>query len=333
MRPLLPTLLLTLLPLSLAAQAPVVRKPPQAPQGNEAPLDDSPAQPPIPTDIGTLRVQTRLVNIPLNAVDRTGAPVGGLERDQFEIREDGKIQKLALFERESLTPLSIVLAIDSSESLTGFHKLEREAGKKFVKALLREQDELDLMEFADNVREIVPFTNNPKRIDAGLSELTKGEDTALYEAIYLAADRLRDTNAANGRRRVIVLITDGGNTKKGLAYSQAIEQAQRAGALVYAIIVVPVTADAGRNTGGEHALIQMAADTGGKYFYVQAPQDLGIAFEHVSEDLRTQYLLGYYAPQRGEDTSFRSVKVTLKDSSLAAKYSLRYRSGYYADSH
>ena len=247
------------------------------------------------------------------------------------MREDGKLQKLAIFERESTTPLSIVLAIDSSESLTSFHKLEREAGKRFVKALVRPQDEIDLMEFADNVREIVPFTNDARRIDAGLGDLRNGEDTALYEAIYLASDRLKDTNQAGGRRRVIVLITDGGNTKKGVVYSQAIEEAQRAGALVYSIIVVPINADAGRNTGGEHALIQMAADTGGKYFYVQGKEDLDAAFQHVSDDLRTQYLLGYYSPQRGADTSFRSIKVTLTDPALQSKYTLRYRSGYYAD--
>ena len=317
----------------LMAQAPVVRKPPQAPQGNEIPLNEPASQAPVSTggDVETLRVQTRLVNVALNVVDATGAPVGGLEKDQFDIHEDGKPQKLAIFERESSTPLSIVLAIDSSESLTGFHKLEREAGKKFVKALVRSQDELDLMEFADSVREIVPFTNDAKRIDAGLGDLQNGDDTALYEAIYLAADRLKDTSAANGRRRVIVLISDGGNTKKGMVYGRALEEAERAGALVYSIIVVPVSADAGRNTGGEHALIQMSQDTGGKYFYVQDPQDLTAAFQHVSEDLRTQYLLGYYAPKRGEDTSFRTIRVTLNDPALQAKYKLRYRSGYYAD--
>ena len=320
------------LPLSLWAQAPVVRRAPQAPQGNEAPIAAPPAQVPVETgSVETLVVQTRLVNVPLNVVDATGAPVGGMDRDQFEVREDGKLQKLAIFERESSAPLSVVLAIDSSESLTGFHKLEREAGKKFVRALIRPQDELDLMDFADTVREVVPFTNDPKRIDTGLGELQNGQETALYEAIYLASDRLRETSAANGRRRVIVLITDGANTKKGIVYAQAIEQAQRAGALVYSIIVVPVSADAGRNTGGEHALIQMASDTGGKYFYVQAPRDLEEAFRHVSEDLRTQYLLGYYAPRRGADSSFRSIRVSLTDAGLAAKYGLRYRNGYYAD--
>ena len=101
--------------------------------------------------------------------------------------------------------------------------------------------------------------------------------------------------------------------------------------MVYSIIIVPVYADAGRNTGGEHALIQMASDTGGKYYYVEDARDLEPAFKKVSDDLRTQYLLGYYAPQRGHDTSFRQIKVRMKDATLRDKYDLRYRTGYYAD--
>jgi Ca-activated chloride channel family protein len=276
-------------------------------------------------------VETRLVNVALNVVDAKGAPVGGLGRDDFSIFEDGKAQKIAIFEKEATTPLSIVLAVDASESVLANERLEKEAAKHFVNALLRDQDELDLMEFSDVVREIVPFTNQKKRIEGGLNEIQHGDATALYDAIYLASERLAGTSAANGRRRVIVLITDGGDTVKGSRYMQALEQAQRAGAMVYSIIIVPIYADAGRNTGGEHALIQMAEDTGGKYYYVVDPKDLEPAFAHVSDDLRTQYLLGYYAPRRGADNSYRQIKVKMTDVDLRGKYELRYRAGYYAD--
>jgi Ca-activated chloride channel family protein len=130
---------------------------------------------------------------------------------------------------------------------------------------------------------------------------------------------------------VVVLITDGGDTVKGQRYTQALEQAQRAGAMIYALIIVPIYADAGRNTAGEHALIQMANDTGGKYYYVVDPKDLEPAFRHVSDDLRTQYLLGYYAPKRGTDDSYRTIKVRMTDAQLRGSYELRYRSGYYSD--
>ena len=118
---------------------------------------------------------------------------------------------------------------------------------------------------------------------------------------------------------------------KGSKYTQAVEEAQRAGAMVYAIIIVPIYADAGRNTAGEHALIQMSQDTGGKYYYVVDPKDLEPAFAHVSDDLRTQYLLGYYAPKRGLDDSYRTIKVRMVDAALRDQYALRYRTGYYAD--
>ena len=305
------------------AQAPIVRRPPvangpQAPQTNEA-------------DVPTIKVETRLVNVALNVVDAKGAPVGGLNRDDFEILEDGKPQKIAVFERETTTPLSIVLAIDTSESVMTSERLEKEAAKHFVNALLRDQDELDLMEFSDVVREIVPFTNQKKRIEVGIGQVQQGAATALYDAVYLASERLAQTSSADGRRRVVVLITDGGDTVKGSQYAQAMEQAQRAGAMVYALIVVPIYADAGRNVAGEHTLIQMAQDTGGKYYYVVDPKDLEPAFRHVSDDLRTQYLLGYYAPKRGKDDSYRKIEVRMEDEALQGKYVLRYRTGYYAD--
>lgn len=284
-----------------------------------------------PPDAGTLRIETRLVNVAVNVADEHGGPVGGLGRDDFELREDGRPQKIAFFDRQSSTPLSIVLAIDASESVLRNERLEREAAKHFVKALLREQDELDLMDFSDTVREIVPFTSEPKRIEAGLGRLQHGAATALYDAIYLGAQRLGESRGGAGRRRALVLITDGQDTVKGTRYTQAIEAAQRVGAMVYSIIIVPVAADAGRNTGGEHALMQMADDTGGKYFYVQEPKDLEAAFQHVSDDLRTQYVIGYYAPPSGRDASFRTIKVGLTDPQKRDRLDLRYRTGYYAD--
>jgi len=295
----------------LLPQAPIERRPP-------------------PQQVPTIKVETRLVNVAINVVDANGAPVAGFSRDDFEISEDGKPQKISFFEKESSTPLSIVLAIDASESVLGDERLEKDAAKHFVNALLRDQDELDLMDFSDTVREIVPFTNQKKLIERGLNQLERGNETALYDAIYLGSQRLAETRADGGRRRVLVLITDGGDTK-GSRYQQALEQAQRAGAMVYSLIIVPIAADAGRNTGGEHALIQMAHDTGGKYYYVEEPKDLKPAFAHVSDDLRTQYVLGYYAPKGGRDSSFRAIKVQMKDPSLRGKYSLRYRTGYYSD--
>ena len=296
-----------------------------------APAQGSEAEPPGGQHAGTIRVESRLVNVALNVVDAHGTPVGGFEKKDFAVFEDGKPQAIAVFEREATSPLSIVLAIDASETVLTSERLEKEAAKHFVRAILREQDELDLMDFADTVREIVPFTNQAKRVEQGLSELQHGDETALYNAIYLASQRLDTTSMAANRRRVLVIISDGGDSlEHGVRYEQAVEQAQRAGAIIYSIIIVPIASDAGRNTGGEHTLIQMSEDTGGKYYYVEDPSDLEPAFQHVSDDLRTQYILGYYAPDDGSK-SFRRIKVKLTDAAKDGTYSLRYRTGYFAD--
>ncbi|HWB32002.1 MAG TPA: VWA domain-containing protein [Acidobacteriaceae bacterium] len=293
-------------------------------QSSEQPVSHGP--------VDTIRVRSRLVNVALNVVDAQGSPVGGFEQKDFRLFEDGQEQKIAVFEREATSPLSIVLAIDSSETTMTSDRLEREAAKHFVRAILRPQDELDLMDFADTVREVVPFTNQVKRIEQGLGNLEQGDETALYNAVYLASDRLASTSQAAGRRRVLVVISDGGNQlEHSVPYEEAIAEAQRADAIIYTIIIVPISSDAGRNTGGEHAMIQMSEDTGGKYYYVQDPRDLEPAFQHVSEDLRTQYLLGYYAPQRPDDTSFRRIKVTLADGAGREGYQLRYRTGYFPE--
>lgn len=314
----------------MLAQAPIVRRPPMqpvAPDADQQQPSASSGQEPVPT----IRVESRLVNLAVNVADKNGAPIGGLGKDDFEIMEDGKPQKIAYFEKELATPLSIVLAIDASKSVLHDARLEKNAAKHFINALLRDQDELDLMDFSDTVREIVPFTNQKKRIENGLNELQLGDETALYDAIFLASERLSQTKTEAGRRRVVVVITDGEDTAKRSRYGQALEEAQRAGAMIYSIIIVPVWEDAGRNTGGEHALIQMSTDTGGKYFYVEDKRDLEPAFARLSDDLRTQYVLGYYAPQRKTEGAFRSVRVRMKDAALQEKYQLRHRSGYYAN--
>ncbi len=296
----------------------------------QAPIERRPA---VEEPVATLKLSARLVTVAVNAFDEQGAAVTRLEKSNFKLQEDGKEQKIAFFEKQSGTPLSIVMAIDGSESVLRDERLEKEAAKRFVRALLRPQDELDLMEFSDTVREIVSFTPDKKQIEAGLGQLRHGDATAVYDAIFLASQRLGDTSTAGGRRRVLVMITDGGDTVHGVRYQQALEEAQRAGVMVYSLIVVPIAADAGRNTGGEHALMQMAEDTGGKAFYVEDTRDLGTAFNKVSDDLRAQYVLGYYAPAstlKSRPDGYRAVKVEVNDPGAPGKVGLRYRTGYYA---
>jgi len=263
----------------------------------------------------------------VNVTDAAGAPVPGLTQDDFCLNEDGHAQKIAYFERDTGMPLSVVLAIDTSGSTHKDLWVEKSAAHNFVHALMRPVDQLDLMDFNSDVREVVPFTNNVRRIDSGLEDLSTGPATALYDAIYLASQSL----ARRRGRKVLVVISDGGNTVKGVDYSQALEQARRGEVMLYSIIDLPIVADAGRETGGEHALITLSEETGGKYYYADEG-NLEQAFKKVSEDLRTQYLLGYYPSHRLTDSPFRTISVTLSKPPVAkGPYAIRHRTGYYAN--
>ena len=278
------------------------------------------------------KVNVRLVNVFVSVTDAHGAPVGGLTQQDFALCEDGRAQKISYFERDTDIPLSIVLAIDTSGSTRRDLPLEKTAAHEFIHSLLRPVDQLDLMDFNSDVREVVPFTANERRIDLGLEDMDVGPATALYDAIYLASQRL----APRHGRKVLVLISDGGNTKSGVDYPQALEAARRGEAMVYSIIDLPIMADAGRDTDGEHAMITLSEETGGKYYYTNAG-DLREAFRKVSEDLRTQYLLGYYpdAKARGSEYSgsqFRNISVTLTHpAQTSGPYNVHNRSGYYPD--
>jgi Ca-activated chloride channel homolog len=254
-----------------------------------------------------LHMNVKLVNVFTNVTDATGAIVGGLTKDDFAISEDGRPQRIAVFERQSELPLSLVLAIDTSGSVHKDLPLEQEAARKFVH-----------------------FTNQANRIDRGLASLRGGPATALYDAIYLASENLaKQTIAGKPGRKVIVLVTDGGDTANTVTYAEALEQALRGEVMVYSIIDVPIAASAGRDTGGEHALITLAEQTGGKYFYANEG-GLDKAFAQVSEDLRTQYLLGYYPANQRPGMNFHRIHVTVPRAEEKA-FDIRYRSGYYAD--
>jgi Ca-activated chloride channel homolog len=271
----------------------------------------------------TINVNVRLVNVFVNVTDDKGAPVPGLTRDEFLITEDEHPQKIAVFERQSELPLEIVLAMDTSGSVHKDFGVEEEAAKHFVRSLLRPVDHLDLMEFSDNVREIIFFTNNAGRIEHGLNYMQRGAATALYSGVYLAAQSL----APRSGRKVLVVVSDGGNTVKGTTYDQALEQALRGEVMVYPIIDVPISSSAGRDLAGEHALITLAQQTGGKYYYADGTS-LDRTFAQLSEDLRTQYLIGYY-PTNRLGTAFRTISVKLHGPAATADYVVRSRPGYY----
>jgi Ca-activated chloride channel family protein len=274
----------------------------------------------------TLHMDVKLVNVFVNVTDQTGAIVGGLAREDFAIAEDGRQQQIAIFERQSELPLNLTLAIDTSGSVHKDMAQEADAAKRFAHALLRPQDQMSLLQFATDVRELTAFTNKVSQIDRGLNQLRGDYATAIYDAILLGSERLGQKDG----RKVLVLVSDGDDTASSTTYAKALEQALRSEVMIYSIIDVPIEASAGRDLGGEHALITIAEQTGGKSFYV-SDGGLDRAFARVSDDLRTQYLLGYYPHHQAPGTNFHRVQVTVPRAGGQA-FTIRHKTGYYMDS-
>ena len=273
----------------------------------------------------TFKADVKLVNVFVTVTDEHGGPVAGLQKENFQLKEDGKDQKIAVFSRESALPLSIVLAIDTSLSTKKDLPLEQAAAHKFAHAILRPDDGLAVFQFSEEVHEIVPFTSEVKRIDAGIDRLRNGSATALFDVVYLGAQALGKRQG----RKVIVAVTDGGDTISQVDYKQSLRAAQESEAIIYSIIIVPIEASAGRDTGGEHALIQFSDDTGGKYYYASSLAQLDEAFHKISDELRMQYLLAYYPSKNDSDSEFRRIHVDLTNPPAGGPFQARYRAGYY----
>jgi len=279
----------------------------------------------LPAQETTLHLDVKLVNVFVNVTDKAGAIVGGLTRDDFALAEDGRAQQIAVFERQSELPLNLTLAIDTSGSVRKDMAEEADAARRFAHALMRPQDQMSLLQFATDVRELTPFTNKVGQIDRGLGQLRGEWATALYDAILLGSERLGHKEG----RKVLVLVSDGDDTAKNTTYPQALEAALRNEVMIYSIIDVPIEASAGRDLGGEHALITLAEQTGGKSFY-ESDGGLDKAFAQVSDDLRTQYVLGYYPKNQEPGRTFHRVQVTVPRAATQA-FSIRHKTGYYMD--
>ncbi|MGA6985860.1 MAG: VWA domain-containing protein [Terriglobales bacterium] len=273
----------------------------------------------------TIKVDVKLVNVFVTVTDARGAPVANLTKENFLLKEDGKEQKIAIFDKESALPLSIALAVDTSLSTRKDLPLELTSARKFAHTIVRPQDGLAVYKFSETVSLMVPFTSDLKKIDAGIERERNGAATALYDAVYLGSQALTRREG----RKVMVVITDGGDTMSQVNYKEALRAAQEAEAIIYSIIIVPIEADAGRDTGGEHALIQISSDTGGKYYYAGSSAQLDDAFQKISDELRTQYLLAYYPSERYSNSDFRQLKVDLTNAPAGGPFQSHYRAGYY----
>ena len=301
----------TLILLLLACAASQAQQPPARSQPTEAPP--------------TLKVDVKLVNVYVTVTDAHGGPVAGLKKENFTLQEDGRDQTISVFDKESAVPLSIALAIDTSLSTRHDLPLEQASAKRFAHAIMRPVDALSVFGFSETVLQSTSYTSDLKRIDDGIDHIRLGAATALFDAVFLAS---RSLDRRQGRK-VLVLITDGGDTVSKVDYKEAVRAAEEAEGIVYSIIVVPIENSAGRETGGEHALIQLSEDTGGKYYYATSMSQLDEAFRQISDELRTQYLLAYYPSERTSNSQFRRIQVSVSGPPDTAIYRVRHRAGYY----
>jgi Ca-activated chloride channel family protein len=240
-----------------------------------------------------IRVDVNLVRVVATVKDPAGKLVGSLPKEDFTILDNNVPQEISVFERHTEQPLSVALLIDISGSTAKDLKYEVDSVGHFLHALFNEgnpNDTVALFSFNWEVAQRNYFTRNAASIERSLRALHGEAGTSLYDAIYLSSKVLEDREG----RRVMVIVTDGGDTTSTMDFHAALEAAQLADTAIYPILVVPIATDAGRNVGGENALTTLSLGTGGHVFLPTLGAELDKAFTQLIEDLRTQYLLAYY---------------------------------------
>jgi Ca-activated chloride channel family protein len=282
---------------------------------------------PVHAQDPVIRVNVRLVRMLVTVKDANGQLIGSLNKNDFTVFDNDVKQDIAVFERQTEQPLSVAMLVDTSGSTRIELRYELDSVSKFLRALIVEgnpEDTVALYSFNWQVTLISNYTRRFASLDQRLKQLKPEGSTSLYDAIYLAS---RELEYREGRH-VMVLVTDGGDTASNKDFHQALEAAQLADTVLYPVLVVPITNDAGRNVGGEHALTTLAAGTGGKVFTPSVGAELDRAFEDILRELRTQYMIGYY-PKNVPPTKdrFHILKVNVPGRNLRVVT----RSGYYGE--
>ncbi|MEI9813089.1 MAG: VWA domain-containing protein [Acidobacteriota bacterium] len=275
----------------------------------------------------TYSTSVTLVRLVVSVKNDQGQVVGDLQKSDFKVFDSGVPQTIQYFEHHTEVPLSVSILIDTSGSTGKDLDYETNAVGKFIRALLREGNPADavaLYSFNHEVTLEASFTRNQGRLENRLGRLKGESGTALYDAIYLASRQVDDRDG----RHVLIIVTDGGDTYSKQTFLSALRTAQMAEAIVYPILVTPITNEPGRNLGGEHVLSQLATDTGGRVFEPIQSHQLDQRFAEILRDLRTQYLLGYTPTGLPPGLpSFHPIRVELNRKELKVST----RNGYYED--
>ena len=289
----------------------------------------------------TIRVDVSVVNVLCTVRDRDGGLVASLDKSDFDIREDGKRQEILYFSRETKLPLTLGLLVDSSISQQRLIPDEQRAAAAFFEQVLTPQDAAFLVSFDVNVDLLQDITGSVDflrqaldriRVNGGGAGAGRGPfpqvqsgGTHLFDAVYLAADEVLLTETG---RKALILISDGQDHGSMVSRKLAIETAQRANVILYAILFYDrqFYGWGGSAYRGDRVLKDMAEETGGRIFEARNDRELHSAFEQISNELRNQYSLGYSPTNDARDGSYRRVRVRANGRG----YKVQARKGYYA---
>ncbi len=284
-----------------------------------------------------IKSQVTLVNLFATVRDKNKRIVPSLKQEDFRISEDNQEQKIAFFSREVALPITLALLLDTSGSEQDMLPAIQDAGSRFIARILRKGDEALVMSFDANVDLLSDFTDERSQLERAIrrSRINVPDQgsmggnpgpigsrqitgTALYDAIYLACGEKLATEAG---RKAIVIVTDAQDEGSKVKLDEAIEAAQRTDTVIHILLVVDLRF--GGNPGVAHKL---AEETGGRMISVRSEKKLMEAFDEISEELRSQYTLGYYPTNSTQDGKFRKVKVETANHDLK----VLTRKGYYA---
>jgi VWFA-related protein len=278
-----------------------------------------------PDAILTIKKRVDEVNVLFIATDRHGKFVRNLDEKDFTILDDHKPpQAVDSFRKETDLPLQLGLLVDTSGSVRSRFDFEQEAAVSFLESTLRPGfDKAFVMGFATHSQVMQDFTDNAKLLATGVHSLHDGGGTAIYDAIYQACrEKLAKETSERPVRKAIIIVSDGEDNQSEFSRAQAIEMAQRAEVIIYAIS----TDDSGLVLRGDRVLQQLADATGGRAFFPFKMKDIKNSFAAIEDELRSQYVISYRPADFDADGRYRSIEIT----ALKKDLQVRARKGYFA---
>jgi len=273
----------------------------------------------------TIRKRVNEVNLVFTVTDKRGHFIKDLKPEDVQILDDKKPPaQIMSFRAETDLPLRVGLLVDTSNSIRDRFRFEQEAAIEFLSQIVRpKKDQAFVIGFDTTAEVEQDFTDNTEKLTGGVRALRPGGGTALFDAIYYACrDKLGKVNPEQAVRRAIVLVTDGDDNQSRVTREEAIDMAQRAEVIIYAIS----TNISGNTSRGDKVLERLADATGGRAFFPFKDQDIPSYFSAIQDELRSQYLLAYRPADFETDGRFRSIEVLAKKNNLK----VRTRRGYYA---